>query len=62
MKIILLRFSSRARYGRALRHLWNHPERYNVILRGADYSACAILRDKARGCGWYIEFEITEEV
>ena len=57
---IVMRFSSRARYGRALTHLWNHPERYRVLLRGADYSEDAILRDKARGCGYYIEFEILE--
>ena len=55
---IVMRFSNRARYGRALRHLWQHPERYQIRLRGADYSEDAILRDKARGCGWYIEFEI----
>lgn len=58
---IVMRFSSRARYGRALRHMWNHPERYKVLLRGADYSDDAILRDKARGCGWYIEFETIKE-
>lgn len=55
---IVMRFSSRARYGRALRHIWQHPEKYQILVRGADYSEDAVIRDKARGCGWYIEFEI----
>lgn len=52
--MITMRFTNRRRYGKALRHLWAHPEKYKVVCRGKDYGADI----KAPRCeyGWYIDF------
>ncbi|WP_251315893.1 hypothetical protein [Flintibacter muris] len=52
--MFVLRFSKRSRYARALRHLWDCPDRYQVISYGRDYSADN--KDRAAGCGWYIHY------
>ena len=52
--MLIFRTSNRGRYAKAMRHLLDHPERYEVTTHGRDYSAC--LKDKAAGCGWYIQY------
>ena len=52
--IITMRFTSRVRYGVAIKHLWAHPERFKVLCRGRDYGA--IIKTPGAECGWYIEF------
>ena len=47
------RTSNRTRYARAVRHMMDHPERYEVISKGRDYSAD--IKGPA-GCGWYIHY------
>ena len=37
--MFIFRTSNRTRYARAVRHMMDHPERYEVISRGRDYSA-----------------------
>ena len=53
---LTFRASKRERYVTAIKHMWNHPERYKVIVRGKDYGAC--IQDKRYGCGWYIEYQL----
>lgn len=54
---ITLRFSNRERYGAAVRHIFNHPEKYAPIVRGRDYGA--VFKDRRRGCGYYITYKRT---
>ena len=51
--MFIFRTSNRTRYARAVRHMMDHPERYEVISRGRDYSAD--IKGPA-GCGWYIHY------
>lgn len=51
---ITMRFTSRERYGKALRFLWAHLDKYHVECRGKDYGAP--IKAHAAECGWYIEF------
>lgn len=48
------RTANRSRYAKAVRLMFDHPERYEVISRGRDYSAD--IKDSAAGCGWYIDY------
>mgnify|MGYP006892021731 FL=1 len=52
-QMFIFRTSNRTRYARAVRHMMDHPERYEVISRGRDYSAD--IKGPA-GCGWYIHY------
>ena len=52
--MFVLRFSHRHNYKKALAHMLNHPERYEIISAGRDYSA--EVKDLASGCGWYIHY------
>lgn len=52
--MFVFRTSNRGRYAKAVRHMFNHPERYEVIACGRDYAAD--IKDRAAGCGWYIHY------
>lgn len=52
--MFLLNFSHRHVYAKALRHMLEHPERYEIASFGRDYSAG--VKDLAAGCGWYIHY------
>lgn len=52
--MITLRFTSRERYRKAIRHLWAHPDKYKVECRGKDYGAP--IKAPSAECGYYIEY------
>lgn len=52
--MFVLNFSHRHVYAKALRHMLNHSERYEIVSFGRDYSAG--VKDLAAGCGWYIHY------
>ena len=56
--MFVFRASKRDRYAKAMRHMLTHPERYELICYGRDYSAD--LKDPAAGCGWYIHYLRTQ--
>lgn len=51
---LTIRFSNRQRYAKAVAHMFAHPEKYSVSVRGTDYSAS--LKDPKLGCGFYITY------
>lgn len=52
--MFVLRFSHRHIYAKALRHMLDCSERYELVSFGRDYSA--EIKDPASGCGWYIHY------
>ena len=52
--MFVLNFSHRHIYAKALRHMLDHSERYEIVSFGRDYSAG--VKDLAAGCGWYIHY------
>ena len=52
--MITIRFTSRERYGKAIRHLWANPEKYKVECRGKDYGSA--FKVPNADYGFYIEF------
>lgn len=52
--MLTFRTSNRGRYAKVLRHMFNHPEKYDVFCRGKDYGATD--KDPTYGCGWYIDY------
>ncbi len=56
--MFVFRTTSRARYARACKHFFDHPEKYEVLGRGRDYGAD--LKDRAAGCSWYIHYLVID--
>lgn len=52
--MFVLNFSHRQIYAKALRHMLEHSERYEIVSFGRDYGAG--VKDLATGCGWYIHY------
>lgn len=52
---LTFRTSNRERYAKAVSHMFCHPEKYIVIVRGRDYSAAS--KDEKRGCGFYVRYK-----
>ena len=54
--MIIIRFTTRERYCKALRHLFENRDKYRIECRGKDYGAK--IKAPNAECGWYILFSV----